>query len=534
MNAAIRRSMVRRAITLTLAVALSATLAITAGAQVRRSTGRSRAPQQEKEPPRNQLGIPASRAPDTDPEPIGDDAFAEAIRAVAPYALVDISLPGERQALGFLIDGPDDEHKLIVTNFLSVAPKGHGDDHRVKARLALDDTELEVVGLHNYSEQYDLALINVKVPEKSKLEVLELAPADPAAGDDVYAVGNWRDRVDWAAAGEVKALAAGHAVGAPAGTEWIETDARLGPSLRGGALLDDRQRVVGLCTSYGRQGRGPYLACPVSQIRKLATPEPFGSGRFPPPRGAFRWSEMNEPDDDGSTYTLSRILTAATAIERALQCRKCEGHGYLVRPVYTTDRSTGQRRQTGEENEVCEVCGGVGTMIRAGLQDLLATIGETLLRPGPRVEESDLAQARAKARENVDHVAVNRLILAEVLTPTANDILSDIEAHHGKPVAFLAEVGRSVRRKDGADYLWVRAYDLNEWIITYGADERTASNPSRLRMRPTTTRGNGRTQRTDYALVIGIVRGYAVFERSRKLYRAPMVEAVDVVNLRHQ
>jgi len=498
--------------------------------------GPARAPDGATELPENRQPIPPATDAGADPDRVEDGDFARAIRAAAPGAIVHINLPDGRRAVGFLIKGKDEEHKLVITSFLGVARTDYNRGYWVDVRLAVDWSRLEVEGLLNYDELQDLALISVKAPKNRSMRTLELASKDPKKGTKAYAVGFWPAKVDWAVAGEVLKLAPGTDVGAPAGSTWIETDAIITGNNRGGPLLDRHGKVIGLCVSSGRMRRGPHLAVPVSKIRDLVKAEPFGSGRFPAPQGAFRWPESKDKRKT-ETFSYSRIYAAANAIQRSLDCKKCKGHGYLVAPVYRTDRNTGKMTKTGEKREVCEECGGAGVIIKPSIHELLSSVTRALLNPDEKIDDGQKAKLTATAREGFDRAAVNRLVLADSLTPAANRILEDIEGNRGKAVTFLATLGPTVRGS-GRRYQWVRSYESGLWLVTQGANVRgaTGSTPPPQNINPRFRRRWEEQQRrqakSSYVLVSGIVQGITVFEDHKNIYQAPMLRVSDIVHLR--
>ena len=494
--------------------------------------GPTRAPDDPAELPENRLPVPAPEDTSSQPPTIDDPGFANAIRAAVP-GIVRINMPDDRKALGFLIDGPDDEHKFVVTNFLSVAPRDYSHRHWVDIRTE-DWTRLEVEGLAHYDELQDLAVIQVKASKSRKVGDLELAAKDPKAADKVYPIGYRRALVDWAAIGTVQKIEEGSSVGAPFGSQWLRTDAVITHANRGGPLMDRRGKVVGLCTSTGKRGRGPHLAVPVSVIRKLLDREPSGSGRFPIPDGAFRWPELDEKQKV-ETFSYSRVFAAASSVKRSLDCKKCKGFGYLVTPVYQVNQTTGATTKTGEKREVCEECGGAGVLIKPSIYELLSTVSLGLLNPDEKIDEGQMARLKATAQEGFDRAAVNRLLLADALTPAAMRILGDFDKNRGQAVTFLATQGPRLGR--GRErFLWVKPYDSDQWLLTYGADVRSPSGTSAPPAQQRTSRRRRRQPQprasAAYVLVSGVLTGTAVVEDNKKVYSALLLKAADIVILR--
>jgi len=295
-----------------------------------KTTGPTQAPDPTataQEIPDNQKTIPAPESTNDKPSPIDDQAFANVVRK-ASAAIVRINMPPEgRRALGFLINGPDEEHKLVVTTFYGTAREDFSRGFWFDVRLASDwGTKLEVEGVHVCDEVQDLAILRVKAPKNRKVEFLELAKDNPKPKDAVYAVGYNRAVIDWTARGAVDKIVEGTDVNATPGSQWVRTDAVITPGNVGGPLLNAEGKVVGVCASHGSKVRGPFLSVPVAKIRELLTREPFANGRFVGAEGSFRWPESKDTEST-ATYSKDRIMTAASAIKRSLGCKTCNGFG---------------------------------------------------------------------------------------------------------------------------------------------------------------------------------------------------------------
>jgi len=499
------------------------------------TTGPAQAPTAPAEIPENRKPIPPETGAVTQPEPIEDNNFAQAV-LTAETGLVALHMPNNRSGLGFLVAGKDPEHWLVVTTFASVAREPLSQNFWLDVRTG-DNTKLEVEGLLNYDELQDLALVNVKaIKNLRKIKLLELSEADPKVNDAVYAVGSSAAIIEWASPGKVERMEDGANVGASAGTRWIVTDAIISGATRGGPLMNGQGRVAGLCAAAaGKLGRDPYLAAPASKIRALAAQEGFGSGRFPEARGAFRWPEHKAAK--GPTSSAAQITATAAGMRRALDCSKCNGFGYLVSPVYTVDPNTRVQTKTGEKQTPCEDCGGAGIFIRGGLNELLANAGKTLLNADPKIPDEELAKARAAMQEAFDRAAVNRLVLSEQLTPFVEKSLAALDKARGEPVAFVAVLGPAFRDQN-VDFQWIRPYGSETWILSYsatarGCGVRTGATQTGPGGQPRPPQFRPATQATGaYVLIIGILEGFTVQENNRKIYRAPLLRAADIIVMR--
>jgi len=491
--------------------------------------GQSRAPESESNLPENQEKIPAATEPAGEPPAVEDGGFARAYAASVP-GVVRIYRDKNRKAIGFLIKGPDEDHNLVVTNFLSVAGANW-----IDVRGGVDGTKMRVEGLLNHDEKQDLALILVKASDSRKVKPLTLSDRNPRKNETVYGLGlSNRSYPDWAGAGKVLGIRSGADVDGPPGSQWIGTEAVVTASNRGGPLMSRDGRVVGLCTSGGRLGRGPYLSVPVSKIRDLIEQDNFGPGRFLSPMGAFRWPEAKSKRPE--VFSQSKIRATIFGLKKTLDCKRCNGFGYLITPQYRVDRNTGRRTRLADKKDICLDCGGAGVVIKPSIQQLVSSMSKALLKPNAKIAEDELVKLRSLARESFDRAAVNRKLLADALTPAASRILEDIDKNRGQAVTFIARVGPT-HRFHGKQYQWLLPYDSSQWVMTTGADIRGArwtqpppqTDPRRRRRRRETPQ---RQRSSAYVLVSGIIKGYTVISANKKMYQAPLVEAADLAVLR--
>ncbi|NIA21097.1 MAG: hypothetical protein GWP05_03790 [Anaerolineaceae bacterium] len=491
--------------------------------------GQSRAPDSQSNLPANQEKIPAPTEPAGEPEPVKDGGFARAYAASAA-GVVRIYLDKNRKAIGFLINGPDEDHNLVVTNFLSVAGANW-----IDVRGGIDGTKIRVKGLLNHDEKQDLAIILVKASDSRKVKPLTLSNRDPRKKETVYGFGlSNRNYPGWAGAGKVLGIAGGADIDGPPGSQWISTEGVVTANNRGGPLMSRDGRVVGLCASGGRLGRGPHLSVPVSKIRDLVGQDNFGPGRFPSPLGAFRWPEAKRKRPE--VFSQSKIRAAIFGLKKTLDCKRCKGFGYLVTPQYRVDQATGRRTRLADKKEICPDCGGAGVVIKPSIQQLVSSMSKALLKPHKKIDEDELAKLRSLARESFDRAAVNRKLLADALTPAAKRLLEDADKNRGQAVTFVARVGPT-HRFYGKQYQWLLPYDSSQWVMTTGADVRGArwtqpppqNNPRRRRR----WRQSQQRQRSSaYVLASGIIKGHTVISVNKKMYEAPLVEAADLAVLR--
>jgi S1-C subfamily serine protease len=493
------------------------------------TSGPARAPDDKSTPggqdiPENRQTIPNPTDTKVEPPAISDGGFANAIHTALP-GLVHIFLDKNRKALGFLVAAPDKTQAIVITNFLTLTGT-----KSIEIRNT-EGSNVEVEGLLSYNEHQDLALILVKAPDSRKVKLLELADKDPKEGATVYAIGeptSHEGLIDWSAAGKVLKLASGGDVEAISGTRWIRTEPIISDANRGGPLLNNDGKVVGLCTSPGRPGRGPHLSVPVSEISKLLSQENLGvSNLYPTTKGGFTWPESKPKKPE--IFPLSIVQASASRMRKALDCDICEGHGYMIVPQWQVDANGNKVKQLADKQEICEICGGAGVLIKTGTYDLLSTMTKELLNPDPKIAEADMARIKALEQEGFDRAAVNRLILANILTPQANKTLEDPDKNRDVSVTFIAQAGPKMRCFNH-DFQWVRAYESDQWVLTFGANIRAARGLPTASKTPqpvVTMAGNGR-----YVLVTGIVEGYGTIESNKNVYRAPLLRATDIATLR--
>lgn len=479
--------------------------------------------------PENQQPIPPG---DEVGEPEADEnrGFYSAIEA-ALQAMVYVHSHGNQPVRGFLIKGNTDDTWFVVTGFQTLAGS-----RGFYVRFS-DGSGLKVDGLYAYDESQDLALIQVQNSKNKKIRPLELGDRNPRPDEVVFAVGDPRQMIGWAAMGKTLKLVNGTDVDAPFGSEWIQTEPIITPANQGGPLMAGNGKVIGLLASAGKMGRGPHLSVPLSKIRELIGRETLGlQANVPSLVGGFKWPEDKARRTE--TFSFSRAQAAAMAVQRNLKCNKCEGHGILVTPIYRVD-AQGRRTKTGEQKNPCETCGGAGIIIKPAIHELCSNLTRMVLNPDDRWTDEQKVSARKLVEETFDFVAVNRKILADVLNPISSRILDDFDRNRDSAVTFLAQTGPMMNFQ-GTSYQWVKPMGSSQWIATYGAKPRTPSLPPP----PPDGRGpqRGRRQqweaqrrnamKTNYMLVTGIIRGTGAIESDKKVYQAPLLEANDIIMLR--
>jgi hypothetical protein len=217
----------------------------------------------------------------------------------------------------------------------------------------------------------------------------------------------------------------------------------------------------------------------------------------------------------------------------------------MVIPLYQTDPNTGKKTKTGEKQQPCDDCGAAGVVLKPSIQVLLSTVSKALLNPDPKIKDEVLVKLKTSAQEGFGRAAVNRLILADYLTSSANPLLEDMDKGRGEAVSFIANLGPTLKI-DNRTYQWVKPYESNKWVLTYGADVRGAAAaptpppPSeggprwRQRWLEQQQQQQRQAARSQYVLVSGILEGVGLVADSgaKKFYQAPVLHAADIVTLR--
>jgi S1-C subfamily serine protease len=177
------------------------------------------------------------------------DELAEVIAAVDP-AIVTIHSGAGRQSVGagFLVN----PEGWLVTNKHVV-----GSQRTVTVDLLGDRSyEGEVLYL---DPKYDLALVRLPVHNLPVLTIGDLSRLKK--GDTVIAIGTALGQPHTVTRGIVSNLDI-----VVKEVHYLQTDAALNPGNSGGPLLDERGRVIGVCTATVKNAQSVGLAIPISAV----------------------------------------------------------------------------------------------------------------------------------------------------------------------------------------------------------------------------------------------------------------------------
>jgi S1-C subfamily serine protease len=128
-----------------------------------------------------------------------------------------------------------------------------------------DGKSYDVAGVYDYSEEYDLALLQIN---GSNFPYLELADSSTVVtGSTVYAIGS-PEGLDNTLSQGIVSNAARKFTSSP--VSYIQIDAAISHGSSGGALLNTRGQVIGV-TSYGwAEGQNLNLAVPINLLQELS------------------------------------------------------------------------------------------------------------------------------------------------------------------------------------------------------------------------------------------------------------------------
>ncbi len=208
------------------------------------------------------------------PDAIGNTKIAYVAKLVAP-SVVGIktnmitsdyfgSAVAQGQGSGVVVD----PRGLIVTNFHVICEKGRLVDG-VEICLSDGRSISEGIRLIGFDEKLDVAVLKVEAGEMSAIEWGDSDALE--VGDAVLAIGNPYGLAHTVTEGIVSAKE--RFVFDDKGVvaqEFLQTDAAVNPGNSGGALVDDRGRLVGINTAiFGQQYQGISFALPVKRVRAV-------------------------------------------------------------------------------------------------------------------------------------------------------------------------------------------------------------------------------------------------------------------------
>ena len=208
------------------------------------------------------------------PDAIGNMKIAYVAKLVAP-SVVGIktnmitsdyfgSAVAQGQGSGVVVD----PRGLIVTNFHVICEKGRLVDG-VEICLSDGRSISEGIRLIGFDDKLDVAVLKVEAGDMSAIEWGDSDALE--VGDAVLAIGNPYGLAHTVTEGIVSAKE--RFVFDEKGVvaqEFLQTDAAVNPGNSGGALVDDRGRLVGINTAiFGQQYQGISFALPVKRVRAV-------------------------------------------------------------------------------------------------------------------------------------------------------------------------------------------------------------------------------------------------------------------------
>lgn len=190
---------------------------------------------------------------------------------------------------------------IIATNYHVIE-----DASRASAIFQGGSPKYEIVGTSNVDKENDLALLRLgRIIEQDPLDAiirtdpladtLSLATARSAEiGDTVYVVGNPEGLEGTFSQGIISALR---------GNDYIQITAPISPGSSGGPVINQYGEVIGIATSFNKEGQNLNFAIPVAKLgplmRNLSTVTPLAPHTRLRFDGLYRTSWKG---DDGSDY----------------------------------------------------------------------------------------------------------------------------------------------------------------------------------------------------------------------------------------
>ncbi|UOO36983.1 trypsin-like peptidase domain-containing protein [Oscillospiraceae bacterium CM] len=227
-----------------------------------------------------------------------EQLYKKCAPAVFYILIYDVNGKAVKSGSGFFIDGDG----TAVTNYHVIVGASKA------VVTTADGKEYNVSGVYDYSEERDLALIQV---DGTGFASLALADGDVRTGAAAFAIGSPFGLKNSFSEGLVS-----YAARNIGGQTYIQTTAAISSGSSGGALLDASGKVLGVTTATATGAQNLNIAVPAGEIQSLDkdTLQSFASilpdtvyynAYFPAPDfGAVVGSYpfLSQPGDDAMTY----------------------------------------------------------------------------------------------------------------------------------------------------------------------------------------------------------------------------------------
>jgi S1-C subfamily serine protease len=314
-------------------------------------------------------GTPAASQPAINATDLAAHGLGQTTRSVFQLVVRDSSKHEFASGTGFIVatDG------TALTNFHVVRGAASA---LAKFSDRPDPLSVDLIAV---SPDYDLAVVRVKFPDGEKLPApLQLAPAAPAVGADVYAIG-FPEMGLTATRGIISGVRQFKDLppefrddGRYANdSQWLQTDCTINHGNSGGPLIGTDGSAVGINTwvALGTEANGPlhntYFALSITHANDLLQ-------NLPKHAMNFATCASNYTADDVDTglphLAIKRDQPAATITDRlatvviSIACSRCRGTGHI-----TITEQTGTRHDgpfivpiVSSEEVRCPECDGLG------------------------------------------------------------------------------------------------------------------------------------------------------------------------------
>jgi len=194
----------------------------------------------------------------------GAENDAQKLMETVGKAVVTIKTSGGKMGSGFIVD-----RETVVTNFHVIAGAE-------KAEVFLSDkSHFNVTGFSVVQPEFDIAILNVKLPDKSAAQAPKIARELPKPGEKVYALGAPLSLSGSISDGIVSAVRRGDEIeaarqlGYSADSVWVQMTAPISPGNSGGPIVNATGEVLGLSTFFDKRGQNINFAISARHIATI-------------------------------------------------------------------------------------------------------------------------------------------------------------------------------------------------------------------------------------------------------------------------
>lgn len=199
---------------------------------------------------------------------------------------------------GFFID----DKGTAVTNY-------HVIDQAYYAKIQLPGSEkmYDVVGVYDYSEKEDWAVIAVDIEDNEYLEIAE--DSSIVGGAVAYAIGSPKGLQNTISEGLIS-----NPKRELDGISFIQISTPISPGSSGGALLNEKGKVIGITSAGFLDGQNLNLAIPMSYLEGHKTEAAFSLKRIIEARIAAQEAEKKEESEEDDEEPLAMVNPTAYSV----------------------------------------------------------------------------------------------------------------------------------------------------------------------------------------------------------------------------